>query len=315
MWAQTCWLISKTTKIEGENAEIMLRLAPYHLEKYIGWSLHKSLEYVKSRENMYRVNGILKSNSVGTQIYASIVDRVLDECIDIPIKTEQIFLDYITQHYGSQSIAGINIYTLIISGRGKPHHGNGLERYLKTLSKLLEFDESLVVIVLGDDKHEIQALRSRGGVISRILIPEDFNLDSKTVQFLSIRNSKLVFGDPSGIWAIFLLLGLKGFILDQIPTGELINRCFHVPRIWQDSMGNCASPDFYLKDSFLRLHSFTNNQGYWDHRLHTSEEIYSLFISNALSPNLSNSDEESLSIEDELVQFLLANNICQLRLR
>jgi hypothetical protein len=136
--AQTLRFIPSKTQIEVENARIMLDLAPFHLKKYLTWDLKRSREYVKRRSEIHESNGISKSNGVGTQIYASVVDRVPDALLRIPSEREMVFRNSLEALTHTYSFDSLTIYTLVISARAKPHHGSGLQRYLAIIRDILK---------------------------------------------------------------------------------------------------------------------------------------------------------------------------------
>jgi len=309
--AQKLRLIPSETQIEVENTRVMLDLAPFHLKKYLTWDLKRSREYVKRRSEIHESNGISKSNGVGTQIYASIVDRVPDALLRIPSEREMVFRNSLEALTHTYSFDSLTIYTLVISARGKPHHGSGLQRYLPVIRDFLE-SPRIVVILLGDYDEEIANIRSTNDYYQRLLIPEDFNLDAQEVQFLSLRAASLVFGDPSGVWSLFLLLGTKGILIDQIPTGELFNRCLHLPRIWVDGDLVKAPISFQLKECLFRLRSFVRHEDVWSTRLRSSEELYDFFSSTNLLSGLFTKKSLIDMVDDKLNQYLLQRRICAL---
>ena len=309
--AQTLRLIPSKTQIEVENAKIMLELAPFHLKKYISWDFKRSKVYVKKRIEMHTYNEIAKSNGVGTQIYASIVDRIPDDMLKIPLEKEIAFRHSLESMTNTYSADGQKIFILIISARGKPHHGRGLQRYLPIIRNILKSPKN-VLILLGDYAEEIASARSTENLHPRLLIPEDFTLTTQEVQFLSIRTASLVFGDPSGVWSLFLLLGTKGILIDHIPTGELLNRCLHLPRIWVNEDLVKAPLSFQLKECLFRLRSFVRLENVWSTRLHSSEELCAFFSSTNLSSGLFTKKSLIGMVDDTLNQYLLQQKICAL---
>lgn len=307
--AQKLRLIPPKTQIEIENARIMLDLAPFHLKKYMSWDFKRSKLYVQKRIEMHAYNEITKSNGVGTQIYASIVDRISDGALKIPLEKEIAFrhsLESMTKTYAAD---GQKIYILIISARGKPHHGSGIQRYLPVIRNILKSPKN-VLILLGDYAEEIASLRSPENLYPRLLIPEDFNLSTQETQFFSIRAASLVFGDLSGVWTLFLLLGTKGIVIDPIPTSDLINRCLHLPRKWISETLELASSQFVLQDCLFRLRGFHQNEHNWLPSLHDSKEL-ELFLSDKnFSVGLSTDDSIINQIDDALIQDLLKKNTC-----
>ena len=150
--AQKLRLIPFETQIEVENARVMLVLAPFHLKKYLTWNLKRSGEYIKRRGEVHESNGISKSNGVGTQIYASVVDRVPDALLRIPSEREMVLhnsLESLTHTYSADSLT---IYALVISARGKPHHGSGLQRYLPIIRDILESPRIVVILLVNTCK-------------------------------------------------------------------------------------------------------------------------------------------------------------------
>lgn len=136
--AQKLRLIPSETQIEVENARVMLDLAPFHLKKYLTWDLKRSREYVKRRSEIRESIGNSKSNGVGTQIYASVMDCVPEALLRILSEREMVVrnsLESLTQRYSADSLT---IYALVISARGKPHHGSGLQRYLAIIRDILK---------------------------------------------------------------------------------------------------------------------------------------------------------------------------------
>ena len=307
--AQKLRILNYTTRIEDQNTKIMLDLAPIHLQKYLGWDPQKCSGYIRSRVEAHQANEITLSNGVGTQIYASIVDQIQNENLLIPEDLNRKFLNGLISKCNVTSACELRIYTLIISSRGKPHHGSGISRYIPIITHLLN-SPNCVVILLGDYLDDITNLRKSNIISPRLLIPEDFDIAKKEVQFLSIFNSSLVFGDPSGAWSIFLLIGSRGLLIDQIPTGELYSRCIHVPRVWESKSLQVATLDFLLNDSFFRLREFISNNELWRPRLHNSAELSTLFHSIPFAHNLDSFVQIKNYIKDELALDLLRNNSC-----
>jgi hypothetical protein len=302
--AQKLRLIPSETQIEVENARVMLDLAPFHICKYTDWSFERSTEYIRQRIAHHEESRILDSNGVGTQVYASILHQVARNKLSIPEGIEDKFFQQLKSTCNLESAPAINLYTVIISDRNKPHHGNGINRYIPIIKKLLESPNS-VVIVLGDSQNEVQKLRNTDTTLSRLLLPSDFAIGAKAAQFLAILNSLLTFGDPGGIWCVFLLLGDKGVIVDQIPTGELINRCLIIPRIWESDNLGTGQPGFYLNDLLFTLREASIDGVSWKPRLHNSLEIELLFDLIRSKDGFHTTPEIVDLMPDELNKYLL----------
>ena len=301
---QKMGLISRKTRIVKENAELMLSLAPHHICKYTDWSFERSTKYIKERNTYHEESQILGTNGVGTQIYASILKQITRAQLSVPEGTEDSFFRSLKLNCNLESAPAINLYTVIISDRNKPHHGNGINRYIPIIKKLLESPNS-VVIVLGDSQNEVQKLRNTDTTLSRLLLPSDFAIGAKAAQFLAILNSLLTFGDPGGIWCVFLLLGDKGVIVDQIPTGELINRCLIIPRIWESDNLGTGQPGFYLNDLLFTLREASIDGVSWKPRLHNSLEIELLFDLIRSKDGFHTTPEIVDLMPDELNKYLL----------
>lgn len=301
---QSLGLIRPQTRIVKENAEITLSLAPHHICRYTDWSFERSTEYVKKRIAYHLESQILDSNGVGTQVYASILHRVIRNKLSIPEGIEDKFLRQLKSNCNLEMDSSTNLYSIVISNRNKPHHGNGIRRYISIIQKLLESPNS-VVIVLGDSQDEVQKLRNTDNAFSRLLLPSDFAIGEKAAQFLAILNSLLTFGDPGGIWCVFLLLGNKGIILDQIPTGELINRCLIIPRIWDSDNFGEASSMLYLNDLLFKLGEVSIDGVSWKPRLHNALEIELLFDLIGSKNSFQTTPEIIDFMPDELNKYLL----------
>lgn len=304
-------LIGKEKQIKSLEGSDMLNLAPYHLKQYLGWSSERAVQYVQNRKMVHDVNGIQHSNGVGTQIFASVVNRIPDNALNIPRHTKELFFEFLRLNLKTDKIDNISILTLIISNRNKGHHGNGIARYLPALENLLT-PLNQVVILLGDVPKDFRAIHNLDPKYKRVFTPEDFSLNPKAVEFLSIRYSRVVLGDPGGIWCVFLLLGEKGILVDQIPTGELINRCRHLPRLWVNEDQKQADLVFQLVESLFRLKDFSLGQERWKSRLRNATEVASLLTVEKLSEEFSTPFQIIDLIQDELAKELLSQNICSL---
>jgi len=108
------------------------------------------------------------------------------------------------------------------------------------------------------------------------------------------------------------LLGTKGILIDHIPTGELLNRCLHLPRIWVNEDLVKAPLSFQLKECLFRLRSFVRLENVWSTRLHSSEELCAFFSSTNLSSGLFTKKSLIGMVDDTLNQYLLQQKICAL---
>lgn len=302
-------ILNREIVIRDQNQQIMLDVAPKMLNKYLGWDKGRCDVYLNHRINTHNQNGISESNGVGTQVYMSIVNRISDENLEIDSAIQDEFLNLFGSRSVRQDGKSFRLFTLILSSRGKPHHGNGLTRYVSSIEYILQ-SEDCYLVILGDYAKDMNLIRHIQSSNSRLLIPEDFSIKPQLVPFLAIRNAETTFGDPSGLWALFVIIGSKGIVIDQIPSGELFNRCLHIPRVWENEKGQLASQDFILGDALFRLNKFEFRAEFWTPRLHSSSELEVIFFSRLFLNNSLLSNLAITESTDDLFLFLLNNKIC-----
>ncbi len=166
------------------------------------------------------------SKSVGTwaQIYnpEEFGVKPVENKLDLAFKEE----------LGRKGFESNKLITLILRNGKSPHHGPGIKYY----EPIIEFlhNKNYLILALGYTSPIPLEIRSK---FPNLVLPSDFDVPTRSIDFSSIYYSKFTLGDMSGVWPIFTIRGQRGLCLNTIPTKFLMNRTEVLPRLWVDNKG------------------------------------------------------------------------------
>ena len=242
--AKVIRLLEKHVRITSDNVEVLNDAAKLFLKQRYHWDakgisqLFTFLKYELAKSNAKN------SLSEGSLILLALVDQVTDSGNLFSSEEVYQFKNSIKKAAKVSDSNECRIFVLIVSDRGKPWNGIGLDYYLPAIDLLLSYPDS-IIFCLGDIKESVKGLREANDAYLRVLSPYEISFDSKLSQFLAIYLSELSFGDGSGVWSIFNLIGKRGVRCNALPGAKLYNRCLTIPRPWKNSTGGIASSSFY----------------------------------------------------------------------
>lgn len=237
-------LLENGVRVDSDNAGVLNDAAKLFLKQKFDYDEHDTtslFSFLKQETTKLNVD---KSLVEGSLIFTALLDQVSEP--DRLFSTEEIQNFKISIQKASKLSESVKcrIFVLIVSNRAKPWNGIGLDYYLPTINLLLSNPES-IVFCLGDVKEDVRNLRDAHDSYSRVLSPYEISFDDKLSQFVAIYLSELCFGDGSGVWSIFNLIGKRGIRCNTLPGAKLYNRCLTIPRPWTSSVGTSASSSFY----------------------------------------------------------------------
>lgn len=237
-------LLENDVQIKSDNVEVLNDAAILFLKQrfdYDEQEITNLFSYLKQELTKSHVESSL---SEGSLIFLALMNQVSESEKLFSRAEVHNFKSSIREATKLSELVDCRIFVLIISDRGKPWNGIGLDYYLPTIDLLLSYPDS-IVFCLGDIKESVKELREANDAYLRVLSPYEISFDLKLSQFLAIYLSELSFGDGSGVWSIFNLIGKRGVRCNTLPGAKLYNRCLTIPRPWKNSTGGIASSSFY----------------------------------------------------------------------
>ena len=226
---QRIGLITKTTVIFDENQKVVLECLKRKTSnrlKLSNTSIRNVLNYIESVDKNAREH----SKTIGT--WAQIYDPETIGSGRQENLTDKIFL----RELEKKGVSTEKLITFIIRVGNSPHHGPGLRNYLPAIDFLQ--GKGYSIIPLGDSaEFEKSRELDRKGII----LPQELEVERRSIDFSSILYSKFTIGDMSGLWPIFTMRGKRGLCLNTIPAKFLMNRVEVLPRRWKNESGNTMS--------------------------------------------------------------------------
>lgn len=255
-------LLENDVQIKSDNVEVLNEAAKLFLEHRFNYDEQEITElFSYLKQELTKSNGG-SSLSEGSLIFLALMKQVSEsEKLFSPAEVHK-FMSSIREAAKLSELVECRIFVLIVSDRGKPWNGVGLEYYLPTIDLLLSYPDS-IVFCLGDVKESVNGLRESSNAYLRVLSPYEISFDPKLSQFLAIYLSELSFGDGSGVWSIFNLIGKRGVRCNALPGAKLYNRCLTIPRPWTTSTGGIAGSSFYSKNLQYNLYPAAINGVEW----------------------------------------------------
>ena len=283
--AQKMGLLNYRIEIQDDNKHFLNQTAKLYLSKRLGWNRQKTEELSLFLADELNESNATKSLDEGSLIFLAFINRLAEADSIFSQKEILEFKEALWKEVKLPQPTSFNLITLIVSDRGKPWNGIGLEYYVPTINLLLTIPNT-IIFCLGDTRGQIGELRRVSKVYNRILSPSEICYDAKLSQFLAIVIANFTVGDGSGVWSIFNLLGKKGIRCNTLPGAKLYNRCISIPRPWKDVSGRLASKTFYSKNLSYDIYPKTINGVKWEPFLMDSNKIagtiYQLVISDEL---------------------------------
>jgi hypothetical protein len=254
-------LFSKV-KIETENVRVAREAAIFNLSYNLKFSSEESENIIRDYEERNFSHESIGYVGIGTTILSMIMNRLPESQINIPAAIRKQFLEVLGSFAKKSPKMQPKLMCLVIGDRGKPWHGDGIQIYRNLVVELCR-NPSVLIVVLGDDKDVNLLLSVEPSLQNQLLTTRQFSMESKQVEILALYYSEFTFGDRSGVWSLFSLVGAKGFIFDSLPVGDLFNRCFVTPRHWISSSGSIANMKNHLHLFDRRIRPFNINGSQW----------------------------------------------------
>jgi hypothetical protein len=280
-------LLDNDVRIDSDNAGVLNDAAKLFLKQRYYYDEHDTTNLVAFLKQEITRSHVERSLSEGSLIFLALINRVSEPDRLFSAEEIQDFKISIQKASKLSESVMFPIFVLIVSNRGKPWNGIGLDYYLPTINLLLSNPES-IVFCLGDVKESVRNLRDTHDSYSRVLSPYEISFDDKLSQFLAIYLSELCFGDGSGVWSIFNLIGKRGVRCNTLPGAKLYNRCLTIPRPWISSADTTATSSFYTTNLQYSLYPTEINGVEWKPALldpiFLSEIIFEVINSSGDSP-------------------------------
>ena len=307
--AQKMRLLNYDIEIQSNNKNFLNQTAKLYLSKRLGWSREKTEELFLFLTDGLNESNATKSLDEGSLIFLAFINRLAEADTVFSQKEILEFKEALWKEVKLPKPTSFNLITLIVSDRGKPWNGSGLEYYVPTINLLLTIPNT-IIFCLGDTRGRVAELRRVSKVYNRIFSPSEICYDAKLSQFLAITVANFTFVVGSGVWSIFNLLGNNGIRCNTLPGAKLYNRCISIPRPWKDVSGRLASETFYSKNLSYDIYPKIINGVKWEpflmdsnqmaetiYHLVTSNELWHLYATEIFADNLlhARSKEQNLS--------------------
>ena len=229
------------------NRDLLLEnVAKLKLVKNFGLSEKKATEVIAKFQSDFR-----KANNNHSSALQLIAQQESYISLDLPYslsKLNQRFKYNLEKLAGNYKSEEVKICTLILRKSHKAWSGMGIHGYKQIIEYLRK--KQYIICIVGDVSEFINSRNDPAffGVYDH----NDFDLDDKSFQLLSIFNSQFCIGDQSGAQTIVHFIGKKNLILNTIPMGQNQFNTVCLPQIWKDQEGRKVSTEKHLNQLFLQ---------------------------------------------------------------